>query len=380
MERSRFDEAEPLVAEGLMRASERGLRKIVHGQRIEIANQRSDPSEMLQRAEAAAAEFPEEGQFRWAAIVALYRQGDLQRAYQYLREHNVEALDRPSLLLEVILRSRLEKSLETIDWLLDLAEASPSDEEFLAVVLGSIFEASQELELSEQLSTRLNSLVGGFLSEFPSSELFFVVEAPDIETLIDEIRAMLEPRTMQRAETAEKVSLGQMPFGMMQVAWEEALRADAGQRRRRRTGRHPARCGHQATRTRSGSSSPQQSRRHRPRSGIMLWQRLLNGSPTIKRCFSEILMPTELLADMRAAEHAAQVPVLGSMGIHPATGDMWVSEADPEQVRVTQDAISDLLSVADSCTHVESTNLTMLDSEDVPSPARPLGTQPSESH
>ena len=146
MDRSRFDDAEPLVATALTRATETVLRKILHGQRLEIANQRFGPSEMLQRAEAAAAEFPEEVQFRWAVIVALVRQRDLQRAHQYLYEHSVEANDRSSSMLAAGLRAKFDQSPETLDWLLEVAESHLGDEEFLASVLGSIIEASQRLE------------------------------------------------------------------------------------------------------------------------------------------------------------------------------------------------------------------------------------------
>ncbi|MCY4516446.1 MAG: hypothetical protein OXB99_04315 [Acidimicrobiaceae bacterium] len=372
MERSRFDDAEPLVTTALTRASETALRKILHGQRLEIANQRSGPSEMLQRAEAAAAEFPDEVQFRWGVIVALVRHGDLQRAYRYLREHSVVANDRSSSLLTASLRAKFDQSLETLDWLLDTAEAHPGDEEFLAAVLASIFEASQGLDLSEHQAVRLNSLVGGFLSEFPTSELFYVVEAPDIETLIDEMRATLGPGSIQRAETAEKVSLGQMPFGMMQVASGKpyammlvggaagalvAIPLDEDTRRQERADAIAALDDTVAVDT----------------SGILLWQQHLNGSPTIMRCFSEILVPTELLADLRAAEHEvrAWASAPGSMGIHPATGNLWVSESDPEQARLTQGVIADILSAAAGCSHVESAGFHAPDSDDVPSQLAP---------
>ena len=370
MEVSRFEDAEPLVATGLTRATEPALRRTLHGQRVEIANQRHDWSEMLQRAEAAATEFSDLVQFRWAAVFAVCRQGDLQRAYRYLLEHNVEANDRHSQLLEISLRAKFDRSLRTIDWLLELADTYPGDEDFLVVVLGSIFEASQELELGQDRSTRLNTLVGGFVSEFPSSEMFFVIEAPDAETLIGEMRAMLEPGSIQRAETAERVSLGQMPFGMLQVASGKpyalmlvtgaagalaAVSLDGDVRQQEREAAATALDGPVAIDT----------------SSIMLWQLHLDGSPSIMRCFSGLLMPTELLADLRTAEHTADVSALGAMGFNPATGSMWASETDPEQIRVTRDSIAQILSVADSCTHVESTGLTVPDSEDVPSQLAP---------
>ena len=368
MEEKRFEDAEPLVAKGLTRAAEPALRKILHGQCIEIANHRTGPVEMLQRAEAASAEFPDEVPFRWAAIVALCRQGDLQRAHQYLREHNVEANDRQMCLLELSLRAQFDRSLATIDWLLNLADGNAGDEEFIFVVLGSIFEASQELEMSDAQSVRLNSLVGGFLSEFPTSELFHVVEAPDIEGLVDKMRAVLEPGTVQLAETAEKVSLGQMPFGVMQVVSgrpyaltlvggaSDALAAIPLEDDIRR---------HELQAATAALNNPVAI----DTSGIMLWQRHLGGSPAIARCFSEILVPTEMLADLRQAERAVQASAsaLGSMGVHPASGDLWMSEADPELVQATREVIAEILAVADRCTHAESMTLCAPDSDDVPS-------------
>ena len=370
MEASRFGDAEPLVATGLTRATEPALRRTLHGQRIEIANQRYAWGEMLQRAEAAAAEHPDVVQFRWAAIFAICRLGDLQRAYQYLLDHHMKADDRQSHLLEISLRARFDRSLETIDWLLDLADAYPGDEEFLALVMGSIIEASQELERDEDQSTRLNTLVGGFLSEFPSSELFFVVEAPDPETLIGEMRSMLKPGSIQLAEIAEKISLGQLPLGMLQAASGKpyalllvtgaagalvAVSLDGDIRQQERSAAIAALDGPVAVDT----------------SSIMLWQRHLDGTPSIMRCFSELLVPIELLADLRAAGHSADVSARGSMGFNPATGGVWVSEADAEQVRATCDAIAEILSLADRCAHVESAGLTVPDAEDVPSQIAP---------
>ena len=372
MEESRFEDAEPLVATGLTLAAEPALRKILHGQSIEIANHRSGPSEMLQRAEAAAAEFPDEVRFRWGGIVALYRQGDLQRAYQDLREHNVEANDRQMHLLEISLRAQFDQSPETIDFLLGLADSYPGDEEFLSFVLVSIFEASQDLELSEAQDMRLNSLVGAFLSEFPTSNLFQVVEAPDIEGIIDKMRAMLEPGSVRRAETAEKVSLGQMPFGMMQVASRRpyaltlvggaadalvAIPLEDEIRRQELEAAKAARNNPVAIDT----------------SGVMLWQQHLGGSDAIARYFSEILMPTELLVDLRQAERAAQTlaSARGAMGIHPATGDLWMSEADPELLQATQEVIAEMLAVAERCTHAESMTLCPPDFDDVPNRLAP---------
>ena len=372
MEEERFEDAEPLVATGLTRAAEPELRKILHGQCIEIANHRSGPSEMLQRAEAAAAEFSDEDRFRWGVIVALCRQGDLQRAHQYLREHNVEANDRQTRLLEVSLRAEFDRSFETVDWLLNLADDNAGDEEFHSAALGSIFKASQELELSEQQALRLNALVGGFLSEFPASDLFHVIEAPDIEGLIDKMRAMLEPGSVQQAETAEKVSLGQMPFGMMQVASGRpyaltlvggaagalvAIPLEEDIRRQELQAATAALNNPVAIDT----------------SGVMLWQRHLGGSPAIARCFSEILVPTELLTDLRQAEREVQASAsaFGAMGIHPATGNLWMSESDPELVQATQEIIAELLAVANSCTHAESMTLRAPDSDDVPSRLAP---------
>ncbi len=368
MDESRFEDAEPLVATGLTRAAEPALRKILHGQSIEIANHRSDPSEMLQRAEAASAEFPEQVRFRWGVIAALYRQGDLQRAYQYLREHNVEASDRQMHRLEISLRAQFDRSPETIDCLLGLADSYPGDEEFLSFVLVSIFEASQELELSEAQAMRLNSLVGAFLNEFPTSNLFQMVEAPDIEGLIGKMRAMLEPGSVQQAETAEKVSLGQRPFGMMQVALgrpyaltlvggaADALVAIPLEDDVRRQELEAAK---------AALNNPVAI----DTSGIVLWQQHLSGSAAIARCFSEILLPTELLADLRQAERAVQAlaSARGAMGIHPATGDLWMSEADPELLQATQKVIAEMLAVADRCTHAESMTLCAPDFDDVPS-------------
>lgn len=268
------------------------------------------------------------------------------------------------------MRAKFDRSLETIDWLLRLADAYPSDEDFLVAVLSSIFEASQELELRHDQSTRINGLVGRFISEFPSSELFFVIEGPDVETLIGEMRAMLEPGSIQRAETAERVSLGQMPFGMLQPASGRpyalmlitsaagaltAIPLDADVMQQEQTAAAAALNGVVAIDT----------------SSIMLWQQHLDGSLSILRCFSELLMPTELLADLRTAEHAADVSTFGAMGFNPATGILWASETDPEQIRATRTAIAQVLSVADSCTHIESAGIAVPDSEDLPSHLAP---------
>ena len=59
------------------------------------------------------------------------------------------------------------------------------------------------------------------------------------------------------------------------------------------------------------------------------------------------------------------------MDFSPAAGRMLVSKTDPEQVRATQDAITNILFSADRWTHIESTSLTTPDSEDVPSQLAP---------
>ena len=372
MEESRHDEAERLVALALTRTTDQELRRALHGQHLGIAHGQRNWTKLFQCAQAAAAEFAHDPRFHWAIVFSLCQQGELERAFQHLREHGLEASDRQSLLFEVELRARYDKSLDTIDWLLGLADADLDDEEFLAVLLRSVFEASQELELSEHQAVRLNSLVGGFLSEFPTSDLFHVVEAPDIEGLIDKMRAMLEPGSVQQAETAEKVSLGQMPFGMMQVASGRPYAltlvggaADAlvaiplGDDIRRQ----------ELEAAKAALNNPVAI----DSSGIVLWQHHLSGSPAIARCFSEILVPTELLADLRQAEHAVQASASasGAMGMNPATGDLWLSEADPELLQATQEVIAEMLAVADRCTHAESMTLSAPDFDDVPSRLAP---------
>ena len=370
IEESRFEDAEPLVATGLTRTAEPALRRVLHRHRVNIANQQHDWSEMFQRAETAAAEFPDEVQFRWAAIFALCSRGELERAHRYLQEHPVEVYDHQSLLMEVGLRSRFDASLKTVDWLLELGEDNSGDEEFTAAVLASIFEASQQLELSDVSSSRLNALVGGFLNEFPSSELFFVIEGPNIEALIGEMRALLEPGSVQRLETAEKVSLGLMPFGMMQVASGKPyalalVTGAAGALAAVPLDEEIRRQEQQAASTALNNAVSIDT------SSIMFWHQHLGGSPAIMRYFSEILLATELLADIRAAEHVASVPASGTMGFNPATGDIWASETDPQQVQVISDGIGEILFLASRCAHVESTSLTMPESTDVPSQLAP---------
>ena len=104
-----------------------------------------------------------------------------------------------------------------------------------------------------------------------------------------------------------------------------------------------------------------------------MWHQHLDGSAAIMRCFSEILMPTELLADLRATEHEVRTSAsaLGAMGVHPATGKLWVSESDPEQARLTQKVVADILSVASGCSHVESIGLHAPDTDDVPTQLAP---------
>lgn len=370
MGESRFDDAEPLVASALNVSTNTAYRKALHGHRIEIANQRLNHVEMHQVAETAATEFPDEPQFRWAAIFALCRLGDLEHAYRHLREHPFEAPDRQMQLIEVGLRSRFDQSPETVDWLLELAESALNDEEIVSAVISAIIMSTQEMKVSEHQSNRLGALIGGFLTTFPSSEMFYTVEGTDIESLIGEMRSILESGVTERADMAEKVSLGQMPFGMLQMVSGRpyalllvggaasalpAIPPDEDTRRLERAAAAAALNHPVAVDT----------------SSIMLWQRHLGGSPALHGCFSEMLIATELTADLRAAEHMAGTPIVGTMGVHPVTGKMWMSESDPEQTRAIQDAIDGIQSLAASCAYVDSASISEPESERVPSQLAP---------
>lgn len=377
---SRYDEAEPLVARALGHTEDVTLRKLLRGQQVDIASNQHNWRKMQQCAVAAATEFEDEAQFHWAAIYALCNEGETDRAFRYLQEHNVEAYNRQSQLVGASLRSEFDSSIDTVDWLLDLAEANTADEEAHAAFLVAIFEAGRELDLDVERLTRRDALVSRFVQAYPTSALFRVIETPDressdiepddIDAFVAEMRAILEPGSIQKAEVAEKVALGQLPFGMLCAVSKVpyalllaecapgALVAIAGDEDTRRRERDIA------TAALGGTVAVDTS-------SILLWQQHLDGSLSILRCFAELLVPSELLADLRAAERSLKTPTLGSIGFNPATGRLIISEANASHVRATQDAIAAILSSAGSWTHVESASLPMPDSGEVPSQLAP---------
>ena len=376
----RYDDAEPLAISALANVQHATLRKLLRGQLIEIANKQHNWRKMHQSAVAAAAEFGDEVSLHWAAIYALCNDGESERAFRYFQEHHVAVYDRQSQLVAAGLRSEFDATHETIDWLLDLAEASIMDEEAHATILGAIFVAGRELEPNAEQLARHHALVNGFVQTYPTSAWFRALRAPDfdsphltaedVEAFAAEIRAILEPGSVEKAAVAEKVALGQVPFGMLCAVCEVpyslllaecapgalvAVALDDDIRGQEHENARAALNGTIAVDT----------------SSILMWQEHLGGSATITQRFKELLVPSELLADLRSAERSLRTPTLGSMGFNPATGQIVITESNPSHVHATRNTIGDILASAVGWTYVESANLLMPESDEMPSELAP---------
>jgi tetratricopeptide (TPR) repeat protein len=212
----RYEEAET-EAKAAMEAvpaqsrQHRALRML----RIELSALRSDWPTVEQLARAGIGE-EDDDDVRWALVVALYNQRDLDEALRVMtRAPELEPRDEREALLAVSLYGQGPHSPEDVRTVLRLAEHYKESEQVNAAAFMTALEMSRDVELPANVVGQVRTLANEFFERFPESTSLFRIEFDDPHTLVDRLEEYLAPGVEEYEGTLNKVVIGSLPYGFL---------------------------------------------------------------------------------------------------------------------------------------------------------------------
>ena len=212
----RFEDASREAARTLAIAPPKSrLARDARALTIEIHSKMRDWPSVAQHASAAISDGFDEPDFRWALLWAQFSRRDVERARMTYQAAPVQPRnDDDAILLTQLLRTA-PPTHTVVGQLLDLAESHLESEHVSAAAFMAVLEVSRALELSPDLSRRLQDAGESFFQTWPASQLLYRIDATDIQNVVDHLRDTLRPASGLIEDTAKKVQLGHLPYGLL---------------------------------------------------------------------------------------------------------------------------------------------------------------------
>lgn len=182
---------------------------------IEASSRIRDWTAVAQHASAAIADGFEEPDFRWALLWAHFSRRDLVRARQIYQALPIRPRDDDDAILVTQLLRTSPGSQEVVQQILDLAEQHRGSERVSAAAFMAVIEVSRDLDLPPELRERQQRLSQAFFETWPASQILYRIDASDIQNVVDHLRETLKPSSRLVEETAQKVQLGLLPYGLL---------------------------------------------------------------------------------------------------------------------------------------------------------------------
>ncbi len=349
------------IAQRLL-AQDQGLtpdeRQRLVGCLVDLAGSRQNWPAMEEWAQAAVHEDPDHERARWSVVFALHLQAQHQQAWDYVNRYGLHPFDEATAVLFAE-ASRLapEVSDDDISRVAEIAEEFGTSE-----VAGAAALIAAQMRLADPgrdalptLCRRIEVLLDEFNARYPESEHLRRYEGtPDelLAAIAADLEAQLPYRELQLA-AAEAIRVGHMPYGvlsnMTRRPYAEALLSvlagaitaipvDAELRDRERAAAENALGGSVAADT----SAPV----------VCL---LMGLDPQqFAREFKRVFVADEQTDDARQAVASLRQSASDFIGIDPATGRFFMSEATEEQHAEHRALAERLLASLDSWQRTES--------------------------
>jgi excisionase family DNA binding protein len=182
---------------------------------IEVGSRLRDWELVVAHATAAVSDGFDTSEFRWALVWAHFYRRDREAALGAWRAGDLRPRnDDDAILITQVLRAA-NPDKETVTQLLELAEQFQGSEEVSAAAFNAVFEVSRNLKLPDDIVRRLRTLSEAFFERWPESPLLHRIDVSDLNTLVDYLRDSLASSAKQLDEMAQKVQLGELPYGML---------------------------------------------------------------------------------------------------------------------------------------------------------------------
>lgn len=190
---------------------------------IEINSRLRDWEAVLAHANGAVSDGHDSPAVRWAMVWAEYGRRDPLAALRLWRPQALRPRSEDEAILVTQLLRVAPPDERVVIELLDLAEEFQGSEHVSAAAFGALFEVSRDLNLSKDVVGRLHSLSAKFFERWPESTVLRRIDASDLNTLVDYLRETLSPTARQHEEFAQKVQLGDFPYGMLAASVGRSL-------------------------------------------------------------------------------------------------------------------------------------------------------------
>jgi nucleoside phosphorylase len=190
---------------------------------IEVSSRLRDWEAVLAHAEAAIADGNDSPEVRWAIVWSEFSRRDPHAALRAWRSQTLRPRNEDEvILITQLLRVAAPEERVVIE-LLDLAEEFQGSEHVSAAAFAALFEVSRELKLPNDVVERLHSLTASFFERWPESTVLRRIDASDMNTVVEYLRETLSPSAKQQEEVAQKVQLGDFPYGMLAASVGRSL-------------------------------------------------------------------------------------------------------------------------------------------------------------
>ncbi len=209
------DEAERVLRTALVGPCSDEDEYQIRARLMQVCVDRKDWRELKVVARAATASSPQRTAPRWALIDAHVQLHELRQAYdEFTRHPRLTPHDEASAVHAIQLLNRFEPGENTVLMGLELARRFRDSEEVRAVAIASHWTSTPSIGLSPQLAAQLRDEWAAFREDFPDSEIFTELTGDDIDAVIEEIRALLEPHARLLDDIAARIRNSALPIGM----------------------------------------------------------------------------------------------------------------------------------------------------------------------
>ena len=183
---------------------------------VKQAQARNDLNGVVRYARALLRDFPNDHEAGWAIIYANYVAGRFKAAWDELQDLRLAPYDERTAILAIDLtgRYRHDDPNATND-IFAITREFANEEMVHACAIATVMTRFGQTPLPPDTLQRVRDLTDDFVTRYPNSSAFTVVDASNIESLTQRLKEMLEPAARLRVELAAGVHASAYPFGIL---------------------------------------------------------------------------------------------------------------------------------------------------------------------
>ena len=223
MEHGQIEEAERTAEHALAGSPPLADRQRLRNKLIEIAQSRQDWPKMESLAQAGFQEDPENTRLAWAVVDARCRQVKLQKAREYLIEHDLKPVDDHTARLAIELLSYVEGDALEDDTrrILKIAQQCQNSEQVAGAALMTLMAGEDRLIINEEHSQQISEMLQDYTERYPNSEILREHSFEGPEDFLEMATATQKAQVERTTPLVNMVRYGQLPYGSL--AWMREL-------------------------------------------------------------------------------------------------------------------------------------------------------------